>query len=182
LTWTGAKTAAEALGGHLATITSAAENAFVFGLGEATGGGFYYALGGFQPPGSPEPAGNWQWVTGEPFSYTNWVSGEPNNSGGENALMFVNSLAQWNDIPATALLYYTVETTALPGRDTVTDFTPGEDIVDLRAFGIADADALGDLLAQQSGNTVIQLSEIGGRDVQLAGVNILDLGTSDFLI
>jgi hypothetical protein len=29
-------------------------------------------LGGFQPEGSSEPNGDWQWVTGETWSYTNW--------------------------------------------------------------------------------------------------------------
>ena len=26
--------------------------------------------------------GNWQWVTGEPLSYTSWAEGQPNNTGG----------------------------------------------------------------------------------------------------
>ena len=41
-------------------------------------------VGGFQPAGSPEPAGGWQWVTGEPFSYANWLAGRPINFNGNN--------------------------------------------------------------------------------------------------
>ncbi len=90
VTWFQANQAANAAGGHLATIRSAAENDFVFSLVNSpefwvpdsrfnmTMGPW---LGGLQPPGSPEPAGNWQWVTGEAFSYTNWHAGEPSNSG-----------------------------------------------------------------------------------------------------
>src|SRR5687767_6182351 len=56
--------------GHLATITSAAENAFIDLI---VNSGTEAWIGGFQPPGSPEPAGNWQWVNGEGlFTYTNW--------------------------------------------------------------------------------------------------------------
>ena len=39
-------------------------------------------LGGYQPPDSGEPDVDWQWVTGEPWTYTNWCSeatDEPNN-------------------------------------------------------------------------------------------------------
>ena len=30
--------------------------------------------------------GTWQWVTGEPFSYTQWHEGEPNNVENEDCL------------------------------------------------------------------------------------------------
>lgn len=76
ITWGEAKIMAEnsvylGVNGHLATITSAAENSFII---NALGGPSEldtFFLGGFQPVGSPEPGGNWQWVTGEPWSYTN---------------------------------------------------------------------------------------------------------------
>ena len=86
--------------GHLATITSQQENDFIrvnfpSALKQFVG----YWLGGFQPPGSPEPGGNWQWVTGEPFIFTNWNTGEPNNAGGtEDKLHFHTTAGQWNDI------------------------------------------------------------------------------------
>ena len=58
---------------------------------------------GFQPPGAGgEPAGNWQWVTGETWSFTNWTGGEPNDGGGnEDSLAFAFFAADgtWNDAP-----------------------------------------------------------------------------------
>jgi hypothetical protein len=75
-TWVDAKVACESVGGYLVTITSQEEQNFIniiLNRPEATG--TYYAYGGLQPAGSIEPVGNWQWVTGEPWSYTNWNSG-----------------------------------------------------------------------------------------------------------
>ncbi len=57
--------------GHLATVTSAEENAFIVDMTNS----YNHWLGGYQPAGSDEPAGNWQWVTGEPWIYANWNSG-----------------------------------------------------------------------------------------------------------
>ncbi len=94
-------------GWDLVTITSAAENDFVFGLArrkvpavfDAEGGSGPW-LGGVQPTGSPEPAGGWRWVTAEPFRYTNWNPGEPNDSGGEKHMNSYRS-GTWNDAKAT---------------------------------------------------------------------------------
>jgi hypothetical protein len=89
ITWNDAKTFAEnstysGMNGHLATVTSADENSYIVNnLGGPLAITTFF-LGGFQPAGSPEPGGNWQWITGESWSFTNWVPGEPNNaySGG----------------------------------------------------------------------------------------------------
>lgn len=91
--------------GHLATITSATENSFVASLLPAVVPNDFlfrsWWLGGLQPDGSAEPAANWQWVTGEPFAYTNWANDEPNNfDGGEDRLsMYQPGL--WNDVFGT---------------------------------------------------------------------------------
>jgi hypothetical protein len=113
ITWTGASANATAAGGYLATLTSAPENSFVFGL--LAGNTNYWVtdsagnkqgpwLGGFQPPGSVEPGGGWSWVTGEAFTFTAWSAGEPNNSGSvEDSLQFFSpgsgtpSSPRWND-------------------------------------------------------------------------------------
>jgi len=117
INWESAKTAAIAAGGHLATITSPEENAFIHGLASSNPdfwsfqphSGEYIGpwLGGFQPEGSPEPGGNWQWVTGEPFAYTNWTPREPDNGNwGEDRLHFwdgrtpVPMASTWNDLPS----------------------------------------------------------------------------------
>ena len=69
--------------GHLATITSGGENAFISGLvprGQASSTRpASYMLGGFQSPTATTAAADWMWVTGEAFVYTNWNFGEPNN-------------------------------------------------------------------------------------------------------
>lgn len=92
--------------GHLATITSAEENEFVADLCDAIGLNSGYWLGGYQPENSLEPEGDWRWVTGEPWGYTNWKAGEPNDAGTfgvEDHLGFVGAsghalLGQWNDV------------------------------------------------------------------------------------
>ncbi len=118
ITWDDAEAACEARGGYLATITSQAECDFAYSVVSGDNG-FWRVdeygswtgpwLGGLQPPGSPEPAGGWQWVTGENWSYTHWTSGEPNNMGGtENRLEFFgnpNKSSNWNDITNTIGLY-----------------------------------------------------------------------------
>jgi hypothetical protein len=108
--WLSAKAQAEARGGYLATITSAAENTFVHSL-IATDSRFWWNwddtrgpwLGGYQVSGSPEPAGGWTWVTGEPFSYQNWAAYSPNNNGPEDYLHYFgtgpdNFADTWNDL------------------------------------------------------------------------------------
>jgi hypothetical protein len=104
ISWTDAKIAAEAMdfmgsSGHLATIHSQQENDFVADLVDLRAW-----LGGFQPEGSPEPDGGWQWVTGEPFDYTNWNSGEPNEFFGRGDEDYIEMLGpphgapgKWND-------------------------------------------------------------------------------------
>lgn len=127
ITWGAASLAAASLGGYLATITSAAENTFVASLANANpqawvvdnffgniGGPW---LGGFQPNGSSEPAGGWQWVNGEGgFTYTNWAINEPNNYPGpgntESLLSFMGKgvtnlntmVTTWNDGSSSGLL------------------------------------------------------------------------------
>lgn len=60
-------------GGHLATISSAAENKVVRGLVNSS-----KWIGGSEDVGdTSEGTGNYTWLTGEPFTYTNWASGEP---------------------------------------------------------------------------------------------------------
>src|SRR5712691_1849172 len=115
ITWTAARNLALAKGGDLATVTSAAENAFIYALIDdpiywtaPTGSDVVGPwIGGIQAPGSVEPGGGWGWVTGEPFSYINWSANSPNNNttlGNENRIDFYGqgaTVAQrqpfWND-------------------------------------------------------------------------------------
>ncbi len=109
INWDEAKAYAEALNGHLATITSAEENQFIFEtFPEASQLNFSgYWIGGLQPGDTPvadvDPAAGWQWVTGEPFVFTNWSPGEPNDFPGsgfkEDAIGFWGFDGTWNDAP-----------------------------------------------------------------------------------
>lgn len=109
--WNTARTSAQALGAgwDLATITSAGEQTFINSLLGAppAGGPIQYWVGGFQPAGSTEPGGSWQWINGEGLfwdngsvagAYANWGGGEPNNVGGQNHVALDNRYGWgWDD-------------------------------------------------------------------------------------
>jgi hypothetical protein len=136
ISWHDANAAAIARGGYLATVTSAAENNWVFTnvannplLWSCCGFGPW--LGGFQPAGSTEPGGGWQWLNDEgAFTYTNWESGEPNDAGGEEYLHYFNKsnastpVNLWNDLKGTNLLdgyivEYNTDPTSVPEPNTL---------------------------------------------------------------
>ncbi len=93
--WAFAKYFCEQLGGHLATINSAEENAKVFNYLKMLGrDSAYFGLT------DDKIEGVWQWVTGEPYSYSNWAASEPNSEyGNEDYGMFYYKYptGQWND-------------------------------------------------------------------------------------
>ncbi len=93
--WSDAKAAADAMGWHLATVTSAAEDAFVSSLlPTSPASRSHYWLGASDAANE----GAWQWVTGEAWSYTNWWGGEPNNVGAEDYLGYdYRGGWAWND-------------------------------------------------------------------------------------
>ena len=96
VSWTAAQESARGEGGHLATLASAGELGFIETLAQCVGcpgWGPSWAIGGFQnhvAPGYAEPAGGWQWVTGEPWSYSPWASSEPNDSGGGEDFLYLH--------------------------------------------------------------------------------------------
>jgi hypothetical protein len=99
LIWPNAKIECERRGGHMATITSAAENAFI--LNGLALGPFAYQIGAFQPIEACEPGCLWTWVTGEAWNYVNWFPGEPNDANatvGEDWSVLWGTTGQWNDI------------------------------------------------------------------------------------
>ena len=130
-TWLQAKAAAEARGGHLATVTSAQENSFLWSTLASSPFPCFAMLGGYQDTSAPdysEPAGGWRWVTGEPFSYTAWYAIEPNDGAGngpENHISFreFDCGAQWNDIPDDVWNHtYFVEWSADCNNDGIVDY------------------------------------------------------------
>lgn len=78
------------LGGHLATIISADENAIVAKLIQ-NGGRTHYWLG------ATKVNDKWYWETNETFNYNNWAVGEPNNFGGVENRCEINKKGAWND-------------------------------------------------------------------------------------
>lgn len=81
--------------GYMATVTSAAEQAFIAGsfTAEAWLGGNDRAVeGAFVWQNGPE--------AGQAFSYTNWGAGEPNNccNGEDDVVINFGSAGLWNDI------------------------------------------------------------------------------------
>ena len=109
------------LGGHLVTVTDAAENQFLTSAFTADGLHLHW-LGGLQVGGSLDPVAGWVWVTGEPFMFANWEPGEPNdaNSEDENRLIFDHGTSlngkAWNDVvPAFDIAAgYVIEYQAVP--------------------------------------------------------------------
>lgn len=112
LTWTNADAAASALTfdgvhGYLATITSQPENNFFESqFSQSTGQTLIGWLGGYKNLAEADPSNpavGWNWVTGEPWSYTAWwtAEGEPDNDGGNQNYVRTQpdgSAVYWDDI------------------------------------------------------------------------------------
>ena len=162
--WTTAKTSASnrsyfGRAGYLATMSSEAENNFIWKLMSSDGwfGGsddvteVNIAKGTTAFASQAAVEGKWHWVTGPEkgtqFSngntpsttvisgqYHKWASGEPNNAGSENFAQFYSANSgQWNDLPNTNLPGYICEYGDMPG-----DITSGITI-STRAIEISGA-------------------------------------------
>lgn len=120
ISWTDADAAATKRGSgwHLATITSAEENAFVYSL-VAGKPQFWKCCDGGVSTGPwigarrAGGAGTFSWVTGEPFDYTNWAAGEP--AAGDRVTLFAAGSPdgpQWGTFPGTSIdvVSYVIET------------------------------------------------------------------------
>lgn len=103
-----------AMGGHLASLTSARENGV--GLSILPAGYFWIGLA------DPGVEGTYVWISGEGFSFTNWHEGEPNNANDEEDCveMYGNYVGEfaafsgdWNDALCTELYRSLCEKEAL---------------------------------------------------------------------
>ncbi|MCX6583304.1 MAG: C-type lectin domain-containing protein [Candidatus Aminicenantes bacterium] len=101
MSWHQAKAYCESLGGHLATITSAEENNFVY-LNVVVNP-LSQVLECWLGATDEEYESIWKWVTGETWNYTNWGYGEPNSwQGNEDYLTIFTTVesqrfSKWND-------------------------------------------------------------------------------------
>ena len=94
--WMGAEARAIDLGGHLVTVNTREEELWLrrqFGTQEHFWLGF----------NDLAEEGTWEWVNGEPTTYTNWASGEPNNFNNNEDAAIMNWApgteqdGDWND-------------------------------------------------------------------------------------
>ena len=106
LRWSEAEPAARAAGGHLASITSPAENGFIAQLWPRVESMVYGAwAGGIRTTTGCEPDCGWSWSSGDAWGYTNWWTGEPNDVSGQESCLEIfvyQSLNAWNDAPESA--------------------------------------------------------------------------------
>jgi hypothetical protein len=93
-TWTASEAEAQSLGGHLATINDAQENAWVC----STFSQAYYLWIGLN---DAAVSNDYVWSSGESVSYTNWYPGEPNHFTPTERYAEIYNFAggnfQWND-------------------------------------------------------------------------------------
>ncbi|MFM7260384.1 MAG: lectin-like protein [bacterium] len=125
--WNAARAAAELRGGHLATLTSSGEQAFVAAL--VTAGGRNAFLGGYQANPSAPANETWTWVTGEAWDFTAWANGEPNDQGNPNeSFLEMYTIGYWNDVPEAGSGYaeyaYVVEVVPAPATALLLAATP----------------------------------------------------------
>jgi hypothetical protein len=132
--WSNAQTAAQALGGNLATVRSAAENLWLVTnmLADLTiyGGPNLSTLplwiGLYDPVRSAESssqhAADFVWISGETAAYRNWnpSTSEPSNTGGDEFYTAINwhfangetpDHSTWNDTPLNGTTGYSGTTT-----------------------------------------------------------------------
>lgn len=118
VSWVQAAILAKSAGGYLASLTSAEENAFVFGLvdddkyfwefpDDYTPDSHYRIkigpfLGGVRVSDTEDSLDGWQWLSGEPWTYSNWAQNlddgvtdrdprdntQPNGKGRQNIMGF----------------------------------------------------------------------------------------------
>ena len=91
LSWDDAQKYCSEQGGHLATVSSQEENIFLHSIVKSSNLKNMWI-------GAEKIDGEFRWVTGEPWGYTNWNNGEPNNVFNmQNAVMMYTSTGTWND-------------------------------------------------------------------------------------
>ncbi|OEU66507.1 MAG: lectin [Desulfovibrio sp. S3730MH75] len=140
ISWNDAKLAAEAAGGHLATITSIEENNFlkdrIFKHKKDA-----YWLGAYQTGDDDKntPTENWNWVTGEEWNFADWSSIEPNNAQINEIHLSADSRYnfQWNDEGSAVdkmIKGYVIETSTTPTPIPAAIWLLGAGVVGLAGF------------------------------------------------
>ena len=100
-TWATARQNCINLGGDLAVINTASENAFL-----ANG---LLANSAWVGGTDMNSEGSFRWVDNSPFSYTNWFVGQPNNYNGTQDHLELLKSGEWNDQHGSVTLEYVLE-------------------------------------------------------------------------
>jgi len=129
-TWTEAQNIAQSMGGNLVTVNSAAENQFLvdtFGGSERLWIGFNDA----------QEEGVWEWVSGEPVTYTNWGAGQPDNYGGNQDYASINwsSPGLWDDESFSTTQRGIVEIVLIKGTNANNTITGTNDAEAIEGLG-----------------------------------------------
>lgn len=110
VSWSEAEARCVAWGGHLASVESAVEDAFIgawpalLGVPPLNGSGLW--LGGTDAPAD----GNFRWVADRPLSFAGWASDQPNNGVGVDCIEKRNDATQrWYDRRCTDSERYVCE-------------------------------------------------------------------------
>ncbi len=166
-TWEQSMARAELEGGHLACLTSAAENQFISDSSNLYQSGCALSqegwhLGGYQDLNASdysEPAGGWRWISDEPWQYTAWLTDvpggdRPNNygNGGEQYLKMSEMpwAPRWDDIGVgseqTLMCGAIVEWSADCNADGIVDYGQCRDgsLLDANANNVPDCCEAGD--------------------------------------
>ncbi len=124
LSFEAARQQSAALGGHLVTYSSSAEQNHVWQQVSPVVSPQPFFIGAYQVPNSCEPGCGWRWVTDEPFSYTAWLPGAPNDNlvnGNEDAVC-INADNRWNDLAGQLPIPYVTEWDADCNNDGLVDY------------------------------------------------------------
>ncbi|MFN6104044.1 MAG: lectin-like protein [Planctomycetaceae bacterium] len=134
--WSNSEAEAVGLGGHLATVNDAAENAWIVSNYSGFGGVSRALWIGLNDVASE---GNFVWSSGQPVVFTKWALGEPNNNlGAEDwAHIFPSTDSRypgWNDAPDLSNAFGFVfngvaEVEVVPEPGTVVLFVSGLGVV-----------------------------------------------------
>jgi hypothetical protein len=105
-TWSQAEAEAVGMGGHLVAVNGEAEQDFIEQL--LTGSTWI----GFTDEGTEV----WEWINGDPVTYTNWAPPyEPNGGTAENCAVAEGAWnGQWNDLPCDRTLVGIIEIDNVP--------------------------------------------------------------------
>lgn len=102
MSWSNAQAYAVSLGGHLVSISDAAEYDWIL---NTFGTEYWIGLNDMATEGV------WTWSSGDPVTFTDWLPGEPNDLMGEDAayLTAVTGQVGWNDMPESTEAGFVVE-------------------------------------------------------------------------